>query len=38
MGGRLGRGVPTRILFATVVGYTVLTYFAVRLLVVVAFR
>src|SRR5262249_47882845 len=36
MGGRLGRGVPTRILFATVVGYTVLTYFVVRLLVAIA--
>jgi uncharacterized membrane protein YecN with MAPEG domain len=31
MGGKLGRGVPTRILFATVVGYVVLTYFVVRL-------
>ena len=36
MGGRLGRGVPTRILFATVVGYAVLTDFGVRLYVVVA--
>jgi len=36
MGGRLGRGVPNRILFATLVGYAVLTYFAVRLVVVVA--
>ena len=36
MGGRLGRGVPTRILLATVVGYTVLAYFVVRLVVVVA--
>src|SRR6185369_16590180 len=35
MGGRLGRGVPTRILFATVVGYAVLTYFVVRLFLVV---
>jgi hypothetical protein len=35
MGGRLGRGVPNRILFATIVGYAVLTYFVVRLLVVV---
>jgi hypothetical protein len=31
MGGQLGRGVPTRILFATVIGYTVTTYFVVRL-------
>jgi len=36
MGGRLGRGVPTRILFATFVGYAVLAYFVVRLVVVVA--
>jgi hypothetical protein len=36
MGGRLGRSVPTRILFATVVGYAVLAYFVVRLFVVVA--
>jgi hypothetical protein len=33
MGRRLGRGVPTRILFVTVVGYLVLTYFVVRLVV-----
>ena len=38
MGKRLGRGVPTRILLATVVGYTVLAYFVVRLVVVVATR
>jgi len=31
MGGRLGRGVPTRILFATVAGYLVIGYFVVRL-------
>jgi hypothetical protein len=31
MGGQLGRAVPTRILFATAVGYTVTTYFVVRL-------
>jgi hypothetical protein len=36
MGGRLGRGVPTRILLATLVGYAVLTYFVVRLFVLVA--
>jgi len=36
MGERLGRGIPTLILFATVIGYAVLTYFAVRLFVVVA--
>jgi len=36
MGGRLGRGVPNRILLATVVGYAVLTYLAVRLFVAVA--
>lgn len=33
MGRQLGRGVPTRILFATVVGYLVITYFVVRLVV-----
>jgi hypothetical protein len=33
MGRRLGRGVPTRILFVTVVGYLVLTYFVTRLVV-----
>jgi hypothetical protein len=31
MGRRLGRGVPTRILFATVVGYVVTAYFVGRL-------
>ncbi|MFL5307549.1 MAG: MAPEG family protein [Polyangia bacterium] len=36
MGGRLGRGIPTRILFATLVGYVVVAYFVVRLAVVVA--
>jgi hypothetical protein len=35
MGRRLGRGVPTRILFATVVGYAVLAYLAGRLVVAV---
>ncbi len=34
MGGRLGRGVPSRIMFATAVGYAVLAYFLVRLVVV----
>ena len=34
MGRRLGRGVPNRIVFATVIGYLVLTYFAIRLLIV----
>jgi hypothetical protein len=33
MGPRLGRGVPRRILFATLVGYTVIAYLTVRLLV-----
>ncbi|HEY7370600.1 MAG TPA: MAPEG family protein [Polyangia bacterium] len=33
MGARLGRGVPTRILFATVAGYLVIAYFVVRLIV-----
>jgi hypothetical protein len=33
LGRQLGRGVPTRILFATVVGYTVLAYLVVRLVV-----
>lgn len=33
MGRQLGRGVPTRILFATVTGYLVIAYFAVRLVV-----
>jgi uncharacterized membrane protein YecN with MAPEG domain len=33
MGARLGRGVPTRILFATVAGYLVIAYFVVRLVV-----
>jgi hypothetical protein len=36
MGERLGRGVPNRILFATVVGYAVIAYFVVRLFVLVA--
>ena len=31
MGRRLGRGVPNRIMFATVIGYVVLAYLAVRL-------
>lgn len=31
MGARLGKGVPTRILFATVIGYLVIAYFVVRL-------
>jgi hypothetical protein len=34
MGRRLGRAVPNRIMFATVIGYLVLTYFVVRLLIV----
>jgi hypothetical protein len=33
MGVRLGRAVPTRILFVTLVGYAVLAYFTVRLVV-----
>jgi len=33
MGQRLGPGLPSRILFATVVGYTVVAYFVVRLAV-----
>ena len=36
MGQRLGAGIPSRILFATVVGYTVVAYFVVRLVVQVA--
>lgn len=35
MGRHLGKGVPARIMFATVIGYAVLTYFVVRLLVAV---
>jgi hypothetical protein len=35
MGKELGKGVPTRILFATVTGYLVLAYFVMRLLVAV---
>jgi hypothetical protein len=35
MGSRLGRGIPTRILFATLVGYAVLAIFVVRLLLLV---
>jgi hypothetical protein len=31
MGSKLGRGVPSRILFATVVGYLVIAYLALRL-------
>ena len=34
MGRRLGKGVPTRILFATLLGYLVLAYYVVRLAVV----
>jgi hypothetical protein len=36
MGRQLGKGVPTRILFATVIGYLVLAYLALRLVVAVA--
>jgi hypothetical protein len=36
MGSRLGKGVPSRILFATVIGYVVLAYLALRLVVTVA--
>jgi hypothetical protein len=35
MGRRLGNGVPSRIMFATVVGYLVLAYFAARLIAAV---
>jgi hypothetical protein len=35
MGRRLGKGVPSRIMFATVIGYGVLAYFVVRLAVAV---
>jgi len=35
IGRHLGRGVPTRILFATVAGYAVTAYLSVRLLVAV---
>lgn len=31
MGRRLGRGVPARMMFATLIGYAVLAYFAARL-------
>jgi hypothetical protein len=34
MGRQLGRGVPRRILLATVIGYAVIAYFVVRLTVV----
>ena len=34
MGRRLGAGVPSRILFATILGYSVLAYFALRLVLV----
>ena len=34
MGARLGRAVPSRILFVTVIGYAVVAYFTVRLAVV----
>jgi hypothetical protein len=33
MGQRLGAGLPSRILFATVIGYTVIAYFVVHLAV-----
>jgi len=33
MGSRLGRGVPNRIMFATVIGYATLAYLVVRLVV-----
>jgi len=33
LGRRLGKGIPTRIMFATVIGYGVLAYFCVRLIV-----
>jgi hypothetical protein len=33
MGRQLGKGVPSRILFATVIGYTVVAYLTVRLVV-----
>ncbi len=33
MGQRLGRGVPSRILYATLAGYAVIAYFVVRLVV-----
>ena len=33
MGRRLGKGVPSRIMFATVIGYVVLAYFSLRLIV-----
>lgn len=33
MGARLGRGVPGRIMFATVIGYVALAYLAVRLVI-----
>lgn len=36
MGRRLGKGIPSRILFATVLGYLVLAYLLVRVVVAVA--
>ena len=33
MGHQLGRSIPTRILFSTVIGYLVIAYFVVRLVV-----
>jgi len=36
MGRSLGKGVPTRMLFATVIGYAVIAYFAVRLVAAAA--
>jgi uncharacterized membrane protein YecN with MAPEG domain len=35
LGRRLGKGIPTRIVFATAIGYAVLATFAVRLVVAV---
>jgi hypothetical protein len=36
MGNRLGRGVPTRMLFSTGIGYLVIAYYVVRLAVAAA--
>jgi uncharacterized membrane protein YecN with MAPEG domain len=33
MGRKLGKGVPTRILFATVIGYAVIAYFTARVVI-----
>ena len=34
LGRRLGKGIPSRIMFATVIGYAVIAYFSARLVIV----